>query len=149
MNETCQYIKEYIYAYVEGKKEWPSKYGSQLHMKLSYTDSGLDLELLRLYYNSSTSPETKQRIIFAFCTADDLTGGTGYASRPVNTQDVKVTLSNAKTVDDLVLCRRIIEELNWSVVIKFSNFQDGAEKQNAAVELFDWTVKRWKNDSMM
>ncbi len=141
----CDYLQNRIWNYVLGDGNWPRRLNNQLQILVSHAPTGLDLELLRKYFNLETTTEEKKRILDVFCSQDAMLKNDGYV-RPVMREYV-LHIPNACTTDDLALCKRIVEELDWTLAIRFSNFQDGAEKENAACSFFEWTIKRIKHDS--
>ena len=143
----CQYIQEYIWSYVLNDGNWPKKYCSQLQFKVLDADFGLELELLRRYYKPETSPAEKKRIINVLYTRDDLSAGNGYAQSSVISKDYVFRSLNACSAEDISLCKRLVEEFDWNVIIRFANFQNSVQMQNVACDYLDWILKRWKYNS--
>jgi len=152
--ETCKFLQNQIWSCITGESEWPKKYGSQLAFMINRANSGLEMELLRKYFESKTTDEEKRKIRYIICHPFDLEGnGGGYVQPPSDIISYSnysefdcVRASSANTSDDLEICKRIIVEWNCNVSIKFENFQDGGERQQAACDFLDWVIRFWKKN---
>ena len=144
--ELCQYIQDYTWGYVLRGGNWPNKYGDQIQMQICFTNTGFDLELLRKYFDSNTPIDVKNRILNVFYAKDNLPENKQYSLPPITPRDYVYKTRNADTVEDLALCKKVIEILDWTVIIYFANFQDSEAKQKAACEFLDWTVNHWKQN---
>ena len=152
--ETCKFLQNQIWSCITGESEWPKKYGSQLAFMIDHENSGLEMELLRKYFESKTTDEEKRKIRYIICHPFDLEGnGGGYVQPPSDIISYSnysefdcVRALSVNTSDDLEICKKIIVEWNCNVSIKFENFQDGGERQQAACDFLDWVIRFWKKN---
>lgn len=142
----CQYVQDYTWDYILGKGNWPKRLSSQLEILISHSPTSLDLQLLKKYYDNATSMEEKERILNVFGYHKDVANSERTAHAVITKRDFVFQIPNARTIDDLLLCKRIIEDFEWIVIIRFANYQDRADKQEAACDFFQWTIEKWEND---
>ena len=148
----CPAIHDFFMKYLNGDVQWPQKFGSQLLYYIDCSNSTLYSDILHMLVSPKVPQETKSRIKHMF----ESTSGEkedGYVK--LLTEMEKKLLPDiipaiirlqVTTKEDLDLCKAIIMETQWVVLICFSAFDATEESRKQAYDYLAWLIDYYRDN---
>lgn len=138
VEKTCDYIKQFVFDFIEGKKDYPQKYGSQLEIYFRRSLREFGLSLIKMLVDDETPSAKKDRIIESLSGRYDQ-DNKGYMEFPLNKDRIIISLY-VNGDDDIAICKKAVEQYSFMIYILMDKIGPDNSLWNSLCVYYHWVM---------